>query len=353
MADETVFARGTTDRLNEDAFAKNQVVDWQGLRFILSIWPDQTLIGQETHALTYLVTFIGVLMSLMIILAAGFILFTQYKAKQLAKLNQALAVEMKERQLAEAEKLRLKEAIMQNQKLQAIGTLAGGIAHNFNNLLYSMKGYVQLTRGDLPKESVGARNLGKVLQVLANAEHLVAGILSFSRAEKSEYERLDIQTVLERSIDLLRMTLPASIELVLQLSVVGVQIKGSAVQLQQVLMNIIKNGVDAMQGSGCITIKATVAKQNDPLLCRHTRLTYASYVVIQITDEGVGMDEATQQRIFEPFFTTKDVGKGTGLGLATSRSIILDHRGQLVVKSQPGKGSTFSLFIPITGGPKP
>jgi len=314
-------------------------------------WPDEVLVGKEAHAITYLIIFIATLMSLVVLMATGFVVFVQRRANQLNQLNEALKQEMQERKKAEAAKLRMKEAFMQNQKLQAIGTLAGGIAHNFNNLLYSVKGYVQLTRSDLPKDSLGSRNLGKVLQALENAEALVSGILAFSREEKTDFEFINIESVLSRSLDLLRMTLPATIHLETHFAVQGVQVKGSAAQLQQVMMNIIKNAVDAMQGAGCVTIRATIEQTNERLLYECARLTYPQYVVIRIADKGVGMDKQTQQRIFEPFFTTKDVGKGTGLGLATSHSILLDHHGDLTVRSKLGEGSTLSLFIPIIGGP--
>ena len=183
-------------------------------------------------------------------------------------------------------------------------------------------------------------------------QELVQGILCFSRREHYHLEKICLKEVLESAVKLLHSTLPASVELSLNIDIGASLIEGNRTHLQQVFINIIRNAADSLMEKGKIVVKVTVESDSEGLKLLRPGLPYAAYFVINIADNGSGMSEETLRHLFEPFFTTKDVGKGTGLGLATARSIVRDHRGEMVVKSVPNKGSTFIVLLPVSTGEK-
>jgi signal transduction histidine kinase len=257
--------------------------------------------------------------------------------------------ELAERIKAEESKQKLEVALLQGQKLQAIGTLSGGIAHDFNNLIYAIKGYVEMAREDVPKDSSIYRNLGKVLDASQRGQDLIARILAFSRKQKQiELHPLHLKSVFESVISLLKPTIPSSVAIHLNDISKNYVILGDQTQLHQVIVNIINNAVDAMNGEGVITIHITQIAANDDYLLQFPSIANADYCKINISDTGHGMDQTTMKRIYEPFFTTREVGKGTGLGLSTVHSIIKGHHGEISVTSQLGQGSTFTLLLPLT-----
>lgn len=284
--------------------------------------------------------FIILLLIIVIILALGLIVLMRNHADR-------LEAEITERIAAEKSRDEVKHALLQSQKLEAVGMLAGGIAHNFNNILYAIQGYVQMARADVESGSTIHQNLGKVLEAVQRGQELVQGILCFSRREHYQFEQISLAEVIGSAIQLLQSTLPATIELELTMHLDPSVLQGNRTQLQQVFINIIRNAADSLGEKGKITVNATVEKNDDGLKLLRPGLPYASYFVVVIADNGSGMSEETLRHLFEPFFTTKDVGKGTGLGLATARSIVRDHHGEVVVQSVPGKGSTFIILLPV------
>jgi len=254
--------------------------------------------------------------------------------------------ELAERLKAEEVKQKLEVALLQGQKLQAIGTLAGGIAHDFNNILYAIKGFVEMSREDIEKNTLVYNNLGRVLEAAQRAQDLVARILAFGRRQQVEVAPIHIQSIIEGILGLLKPTIPASVTI----NLIGLSddclILGNQTQLHQVIVNIIINAVDAMEGEGTITIKLSHILANDSYLKQFPTASVSNYCKIEISDTGHGMDQSTMERIFEPFYTTKEVGKGTGLGLATVHSIIKQHQGEITVSSQLGRGTIFTLLLP-------
>lgn len=216
--------------------------------------------------------------------------------------KQEYAVLKKEFLHAEEAKQKLEVALLQGQKLQAMGTLAGGIAHDFNNILYAIIGYVELAREDVQKDSITFKNLGKVLDATHKGQELIARILAFSRREHHQFESLLLKDTIEAALALLQPAIPASVIIHFK-SQINPVILGNQTQIHQVLVNLINNAVDAMDGEGTITIGLT--KQM-------TETQRQTYCKIEIHDTGHGMDHHTMERIFEPFYTTKEVGKGTG-----------------------------------------
>jgi len=256
--------------------------------------------------------------------------------------------EMAEHAKAEESKQKLETVMLQGQKLQAIGTLAGGIAHDFNNILYAIKGYVEIAREDVDPHSLVYSNLGKVLNAAERGQDLVARILTFGRRRPHlEHKPLQIRMIIESALSLLKPTIPSSVAIDLYGITEDILIMGDLTQLHQVIVNIITNAVDAMDGEGHITIRVQQILANDSYLEQFPHIHLVDYCRIDISDTGHGMDEPIKRRIFEPFFTTKAVGKGTGLGLASAHGIIKEHQGEITVTSQLGEGTTFTILLPI------
>ena len=304
----------------------------------------------HAHASTYLPQITMGLSSLLTILFLASLLVIRKEKNYidgLEKLNQDLNLQLLERQAMETTKQNLEKALLQGQKLQAIGTLAGGIAHDFNNILYAIIGYTEMAQEDVERDSLVYKNLGKVLEASQRGQDLISRILTFSRRHHNEFKRLPLKPAISSVLSLLRPTIPASVILQCNLNIDDETfIWGDQTQIHQVLVNIINNAVDAMDGEGLITIHVTKITADNPILKQHPEITPDNYCKIDITDTGLGMDEITLERIFEPFFTTKEVGKGTGLGLATVHAIIEEHRGKILVSSELGHGTRFTIFIP-------
>lgn len=264
----------------------------------------------------------------------------------LDEMNESLKKEITERMSAEETKQKLEVALLQGQKLQAMGNLAGGIAHDFNNLLYAIIGYVEMAREDVDKNTPVYTNLGKVLEASHRGQELVSRILSFSRRQHHQFSALNLQNTIEGVLSLLRPTIPASVMINFDSTANTPDILGNQTQLHQVLVNLINNAVDAMDGEGNIDIHLTELQPTDPYLKQFPETKKQVYSKIEIHDSGHGMDKHTMERIFDPFFTTKEVGKGTGLGLSIVHTIIKDHGGEVTVTSQLGIGTSFIILLP-------
>jgi two-component system cell cycle sensor histidine kinase/response regulator CckA len=261
--------------------------------------------------------------------------------------NDQLKKEIIDRKIIEESKSKLEAAMQQGQKLQAMGTLAGGIAHDFNNLLYAINGYVTMAREDVGRDTLVYANLGKVLEASTRGQELISRILAFSRRQHHQFHELNMKAVLDSVLSLLKPTIPASVSLDMHIQDPSLKIHGNQTDLHQVFVNLINNAVDAMDGEGDVTLTMTRVLESDDYLTRFPHLPFQqNYCKIDISDNGSGMDEHVLERIFEPFYTTKEVGKGTGLGLSIVHSIIKEHQGDISVKSELGKGTTFTILLP-------
>lgn len=313
------------------------------------LWRDLwTYIGLKPTIETYHPWFalvLGVSISILIAIIIRIAQLAHQRAVTVNAINEDLKKEIAERINAEETKQKLEVALLQGQKLQAMGTLAGGIAHDFNNILYAIIGYVEMAREDVTKDSLIYKNLGKVLDGAHRGQELVSRILAFSRRQHHQFDILNLTSTIEAALALLRPTIPASV-IIHFTPHIDVSILGDQTQIHQVLVNLINNAVDAMDGEGTITIKIAHVAAHDPLLKQFAETKEQNYCKIEITDTGHGMDQHTMERIFEPFFTTKEVGKGTGLGLSIVHSIIQEHEGEITVHSQLGHGTTFMILLP-------
>lgn len=297
--------------------------------------------------LPWILLALGVSLSTLFVLALLLIQLVHLRSHSLELIGQHIEKEIANRIDAEEGKQELEKALLQGQKLQAIGTLAGGIAHDFNNILYAIIGYAEISREDLPKESPIYENLGKVLEAAIRGKELVARILTFSRRPQQEFTLICLKEGIESILALIRPAIPSSVLLTFHIAPGNYSIMGNKTQLHQVIVNIINNAVDAMDGEGMIHIQLEKLPVEKKYLKQFPNLTKnISYYKIDIMDTGHGMDRTTMERVFEPFFTTKEVGKGTGLGLATAHTIIEQHHGEISVKSQLGQGTTFTILLP-------
>ena len=247
---------------------------------------------------------------------------------------------------AEEENKRLEAQLRQAQKMEALGTLAGGIAHDFNNILAVIVGFSELAYEDAKEGICDPQEIKEILGAAQRAKDLVRQILTFGRKAEAQLSVLDLNREIDRTVKLLRSTLPKMIRIEFEgSSLIGV-LRGDTVQLEQLLMNLATNAADAMPSGGLIRI-ATDLEQVSRTTCSGCGKPFTgNYATITVSDTGEGMDEKLMERIFEPFFTTKEVGKGTGLGLSTVFGIVTGHGGHITCDSRPGQGTTFKIYLP-------
>jgi signal transduction histidine kinase len=295
--------------------------------------------------LPWVALIVGISISILVALVARMTQMAHFRTQSLNEMNENLKREINERVSAEETKQKLEIALLQGQKLQAMGNLAGGIAHDFNNLLYAIIGYVEMAREDVAKDTPVYANLGKVLEASHRGQELVSRILSFSRRQHHKFSPLNLKTTIEGVLSLLRPTIPTSVMINFD-SQAAPEILGNQTQLHQVLVNLINNAVDAMDGEGHIDIRLSELAANDPYLKQFPETKKQVYSKIEVQDSGHGMDQSTMERIFDPFFTTKEVGKGTGLGLSIVHGIVKEHAGEITVTSQLGHGTSFIILLP-------
>ncbi len=242
---------------------------------------------------------------------------------------------------------RLESQLRQSQKMEAIGNLAGGIAHEFNNILNIIVVYLELAQIDLTPESVARAHLGEVRATMQRAKSLIDQILAFSRRAEAPLEPLNFSRFVEEVIRFLRASLPSTIELRQYLGTAPLMVLADATQLQQILMNLCANAEHAMRdATGVLTIQLDAIETDTPLASQEGDLPPGSYVRLTVQDTGHGIPPELQEHIFEPFFTTKAVGEGTGMGLAMTHGIVSRHGGSIDVDSIPGEGTTFTLYLP-------
>lgn len=251
-----------------------------------------------------------------------------------------------ERLRAQDQLRHLEEQLRQSQKMEAVGTLAGGVAHDFNNILQGIRGYAQIiSMGTRPNEPMRG-HVDQIEAAVGRASELVQQLLTFSRRVQPKLKPVDLNQCINQAVGLLERTLPKMVTISTQLEEGLNLVNADSNQLEQVLLNLGANASDAMPEGGRLIIKTAEQNLGQDFCQAHPEAEPGDYVRLEVTDTGQGMDQVTMAHIFDPFFTTKELGKGTGLGLSIVYGIMRSHGGIVTVESQSGQGTSFSVFLP-------
>jgi PAS domain S-box-containing protein len=241
----------------------------------------------------------------------------------------------------------LEAQLRQAQKMEAVGQLAGGVAHDFNNILTAIVGYGNLLVMKLPENDALSSYTRQILASAQRAAHLTQSLLAFSRKQAVELKPVDVNAVIGQVEKLLARIIGEDIEFKTKLTAGDLPVMADSGQIEQVMMNLATNARDAMPNGGLLTIEAGAFEMGEDFLADHAYGKPGAYALITVSDTGDGMNEEVRAKIFEPFFTTKEVGKGTGLGLAMAYGIIKQHKGYIDVSSEPGMGAKFNIYLPL------
>lgn len=257
-----------------------------------------------------------------------------------------LVRDITDRKRAEAEKARLEAQLMHAHKMEAVGTLAGGIAHDFNNILQAINGYAQILLMNKKPDDPDYERLVHLEKAGERASGLIQQLLTFSRKVEGEHRPVSLNEEIRSVKKLLEQTLPKMIDIRLELESGLWSVKADPVHMEQILLNLACNAADAMPDGGRLTIGTKNVVLDQEYCMRHLETTPGQYVLMTVSDTGAGMDSETVKHIFDPFYTTKDVGKGTGLGLASVYGIVKGHGGRIRCYSEPGQGTVFRMYLP-------
>jgi PAS domain S-box-containing protein len=256
-----------------------------------------------------------------------------------------VARDITEQKRAQEEKVKLEGQLMQAQKLESIGTLAGGIAHDFNNILYPIMGFTEMSIEDLPKDHPIQENLEDILNGTKRARDLVKQILSFSTQRDIEQKPFPLKPLIEEILNLLRSIIPSNIIIEQDFSEKDIHIFANAIEIHEIIMNLFTNAYHSMEGKGGILKVALNKNQPDN---PDILVSAGNYCCLSISDTGSGISSDIIDHIFDPYFTTKEQGKGSGLGLSVIHGIVKSYKGAIEVKSEPGQGTVFNVFFPLT-----
>jgi CheY-like chemotaxis protein len=231
--------------------------------------------------------------------------------------------------------------------MEAIGTLAGGVAHDFNNILMAIMGYGALLQNDLSSDSRMHEYVEEIIKAGERASDLTQRLLAFTRKQIITPKAVELDGIIVNIEKLLARLMTEDVEMTFSLDAGESLVMADTGQIDQVLINLVTNARDALPRGGKISISTSITTPDDEFLRDNDQSTEGEYALIRVTDNGIGIPENVRKRIFDPFFTTKEVGKGTGLGLSMVYGIVKQHNGIITVESEPDRGTTFSFYLPV------
>jgi PAS domain S-box-containing protein len=261
---------------------------------------------------------------------------------------EGIAHDITKRILAEKKLVKAQESLQQSQKMEAIGTLAGGIAHDFNNILTPIIGYTEITRADLPKGSKNRKNLQEVLNAANRARELVIQILTFSRQAEKEKKPVHLHVLIKETLKLLRSSIPTTIEIRESIDSNCDTISANPTQIHQIVMNLCTNAYHAMRHrGGILSVSLSETNISPDTGMPDPNMAPGRYLRLDVSDTGTGIEKNKLENIFDPYYTTKPKDEGTGLGLSVVHGIVTSHSGHIGVSSEPGRGTTFHVYLPV------
>lgn len=249
-----------------------------------------------------------------------------------------------ERNFLERDRTKLTTRLERTRRMQMIGSLASGIAHNFNNVIAAILGYSEMVEPQIAPGTKAAQHVDEIRRAAERGRDLIDNILTFGRPRDARVELVRVRALFDEAASLLRASLPTSVELTVENVPDNVAVSGNSAQLQQIILNLCTNAAQAMGRGGSIRVIAERTELADRFVLSHGELAAGRYVCLAVIDTGCGFDESSARRLFEPFYTTRPAG--TGLGLATVHEIVHDHDGAMNVQSKPGQGSRFEAWLP-------
>ena len=297
-----------------------------------SIPPDAVIVNRPVSFFAQHTDLVLTTLGMMAILGAGILV---------------LGSNVYQRKVAEEEQRKLQDQLLHAQKMEAVGHLAGGVAHDFNNILTAIIGYANLIRKKMTPDDPVRPFSDHILAASERAAKLVKNLLAFSRKQVIETKPVDLNEIVKGVEAIARRLISEDVEFTVILRGGNVTVMADTGQIEQVLLNLCTNARDAMPKGGRLIIETNRITVDDASIKAYLLDRPGVYGLISVSDSGVGMDEATRRQIFEPFFTTKEVGKGTGLGLSMAYGIVTQHNGIINVYSEPGKGTTFKIYLPV------
>jgi signal transduction histidine kinase len=271
------------------------------------------------------------------------------RTAELARAIEKLRAEMTERQRSDEHRQRLQEQLLQVQKVESIGRLAGGVAHDFNNILTAIMSYAELSLMKLPPDHPVWSQVTAIRDACDKAAALTHQLLAYSRKQVLEMSAVDLNGVIEAMATMLKRLIEEDIHLRVRPGASRSVIRADRGQIEQVIMNLAVNARDAMPEGGELVIETSPVAADDGFLRDQEAGNAGAFVLLTVADTGEGMSREVRERIFDPFFTTKEQGKGTGLGLAMVYGIVKQHGGHVTVNSETGKGTTFRIYLPLIG----
>lgn len=256
-------------------------------------------------------------------------------------------MDITERKQSEIERENLQIQLMQSQKMEALGTLTGGIAHDFNNILTALMGYATLLQIRMPEDDPLRVYVDQILASSEKAAQLTKSLLAFSRKQPMSFRPIKLNDIIKGTEKILKRLVTEDINLKVELTPSDPVVMADAIQIDQILFNLASNARDAMSRGGILTIETKNIELSEKMAKAYGLERGGIYALLIVSDTGIGMDDQTIKRAFEPFFTTKEHGKGTGLGLSTVYGIVKQHNGHINVFSEPDKGTTFHIYLPL------